>query len=62
MLQSDFQLENYPVPDEYFDAPIEELFDLLGKTFVKFVASVNVNRCRLCISMFRRYHLICYTM
>ena len=50
------------MPDEYFDAPIEELFDLLGKTFVKFVASVNVNRCRLCISIIRQYRFICYIM
>ena len=50
------------MPDEYFDAPIEELFDLLGKTFVKFVASVNVNRYRLYFSIIRRYHSICYSM
>ena len=41
ILQGDFELENYPIPEKYFSCPIEELFELLGSAFVRFARRHN---------------------
>lgn len=37
LTQGDVELENFAIPEPLFKAPIEDLFDLLGETLVKFV-------------------------
>lgn len=34
-------MENFPIPDEYFSAPIEDLFQLLAEALAKFVKKLN---------------------
>jgi hypothetical protein len=41
MVQDDVVLENFPIPEKYFTCPIEELFDLLGKTFAEFAVRMK---------------------
>jgi len=51
-LQDDVVLENFPIPEKYFTCPIEDLFDLLGKTFADFAS--RMKRC-----CFLQYLLSC---
>jgi len=41
VVQDDVVLENFAIPEKYFSCPIEELFDLLGKTFADFAVRMK---------------------
>ena len=45
-------LENFPIPEKYFSCPVEELFDLLGRTFAEFAGRMKRCRLKLCLTDF----------